>query len=67
MKSVLLIIGSIIFSALMYCVPILLVCSFVLKWDAFFQYLLTIFAIVQFCFLVAAIYYCGSIESEEYR
>lgn len=52
MSKIVLLLGTIVFSLLMYSVPIIVVLSFVYDWDGYYQFLLVIAAVVQFLFLV---------------
>ena len=55
MSKIVLILGAIVFSLLMYSVPIILTLSFVYDWDSYYQFLLVIAAGVQFLVLIAAV------------
>ena len=57
MSKLIRIIGSIVFSAFMYCVPIIFTCSFFLGWDSFIKWILCICTIGQFLMLCAFIYF----------
>lgn len=48
--------GSVVFAAFMYAVPVLLACAFCLDWDSFAAYLLTIVALAQFTSLIGIVY-----------
>ena len=55
MSKIVLLLGAIVFSLLMYSVPIIVVLSFVYDWDGYYQFLLVIAAGVQFLFLVSTV------------
>lgn len=61
MKEIIRILGSIVFTAVMYCVPILLTCSFCFGWDSFVKLLLCFCACGQF----AAIFVLVLTKAEE--
>lgn len=64
MKKVLLIIGSVVFTALMYCVPILLTCSFLLNFDGFIQLVLVLCAFGQLGAIFWSVYWNASEDKD---
>lgn len=65
MKKSVMLLGALVFTALMYCVPALLTCSFLLNWDSFVKYLLCIAAIWQFSVAVILVYFNTSDGNNE--
>lgn len=55
MSKIVRVLGAVVFSLLMYSVPIILALSFVYDWDGYYQFLLSIAAGVQFLVLVATV------------
>ena len=44
-------IGVFVVTIILYTIPILTACSFIYKWDGFFQAMLVIVSIIEFCAL----------------
>ena len=42
-------IGVFILAAILYAIPILTACSFIYQWDGFFQVVLIIASMIEFC------------------
>lgn len=42
-------IGVFIVTVILYAIPILTACSFIYKWDGFFQVMLIVASIIEFC------------------
>ena len=53
MKTLIKIIGVIVFCLAMYSIPILIACSFCLDWDNYFKFLLTMGGLLEFMVLCA--------------
>lgn len=49
------IIGSFVVTAILFAIPILTTCAFVLHWDGFWQFLFVIFSMAEFITLLGAI------------
>lgn len=49
MKTIVIILGSAVLTSILYIIPILTACSFIYKWDDFFQLVLIIASIIEFC------------------
>lgn len=56
MNSLTRIIGSIVLSLILYAIPILLVCSFFLKWDFYISFVLIAVSFTEIYFLVVSIF-----------
>lgn len=48
-------IGVFVVAAILYAIPILTACSFIYKWDGFFQMVLIVISMIEFCGLSALI------------
>lgn len=57
MSKIVRVLGAIVFSLLMYSVPIILTLSFVYDWDGFYRWVCCISSVGQFLVLVAAVLY----------
>jgi hypothetical protein len=55
MKNMVNIIGIFVTTAILYAIPILTTCSFIYEWDGFFQVVLIIASIIEFCGLCTLI------------
>lgn len=49
METIVYEIGVFVVSAILYAIPILTACSFIYEWDGFFQVVLIIASIIEFC------------------
>ena len=57
MSKIVRVLGAIVFSLLMYSVPIIFTLSLVYDWDGFFQWVCCIAAMGQFSVVIAAVLY----------
>ena len=55
MKKIIITIGSILFTAVMYAVPVALACAFCLGWDSILIIFLMLAAMGQFAFLTFSV------------
>lgn len=49
MKTIVYEIGVFVVAAILYAIPILTACSFIYEWDGFFQVVLFIASMIEFC------------------
>jgi hypothetical protein len=56
MNSLIRIIGSIVLSLILYAIPILLVCSFFLKWGFYINFVLIAASLTEIYFLIDSIF-----------
>lgn len=63
MKTIVRIIGSAVCAVVAYSIPILLTCSFLLKWEGYYTFLLMLASATELVFLFFLIFY--KVEEEE--
>lgn len=49
MKNIVNVIGTFVVTAILYAIPILTACSFIYEWDGFFQVMLIVASMIEFC------------------
>lgn len=49
MKTIIYEIGVFVITAILYAIPILTACSFIYEWDGFFQLVLVVASMIEFC------------------
>ena len=49
METIIYEIGVFVITAILYAIPILTACSFIYEWDGFFQLVLIVASMIEFC------------------
>lgn len=49
METIIYEIGVFVITAILYAIPILTACSFIYEWDGFFQFVLVVASMIEFC------------------
>lgn len=62
MTSIVYELGVFVLTSILYAIPILTACSFIYEWDGFFQLVLTVVSMIEFCGLGSLIADKGSRE-----
>ena len=55
METIVYAIGVFVVAVILYAIPILTACSFIYKWDAFFQLMLIVASVIELCGLYTLI------------
>lgn len=55
MTNIVYAIGVFVVAVILYAIPILTACSFIYKWDAFFQLMFIVASMIEFCGLCSLI------------
>ena len=62
MTKIIKIIGSAVFTAVMYAVPVMIACAFCLNWDGFYKLCLLIMGAGQYIVLTSIVYEKADME-----